>query len=146
LVLHWKTLTKKKNFEQNFKMSSDRTNLTSFCFSSLNSSFAEPKFVNKLSLLSANLTFLVYTLLTIVVAVIFFVMQRKKLQDRVIKFNKRIPLYAFSNEKNLSKVTLTTAFNAGGDMSISLLASTIISQWTWAASLLQSTTVGTQAI
>ncbi len=41
------------------------------------------------------------------------------------------------------KDTLATKFNAGGNMSISMLSSTIVSQWTWAASLLQSTSVGT---
>ena len=35
-------------------------------------------------------------------------------------------------------------FNAGGEMSMSLLTSTIISQWTWASNLLGSTTVGIQ--
>ncbi|CAF0718552.1 unnamed protein product [Brachionus calyciflorus] len=78
---------------------------------------------NKQPTLTANLTFLFYTLFTIVVSYFFVVIQKKKFK---------------------SKATLATTFNAGGSMSISLLASTIVSQWTWAASLLQSSTVGTQ--
>ncbi|RNA39194.1 urea-proton symporter DUR3-like [Brachionus plicatilis] len=77
----------------------------------------------KQPLLTANVTFLSYMMFTLVVAVLFLAVQRKSFK---------------------SKLTLTTTFNAGGSMSISLLSSTIVSQWTWAATLLQSTTVGTR--
>lgn len=83
-----------------------------------------PVFTQKQTLQTANLTFFIYTLFTIGCALTFAIVQRKKLKD---------------------KATLQTFFNAGGSMSISMLASTIVSQWTWAASLLQSTTVGTKA-
>merc|ERR1712110_1336977 len=36
---------------------------------------------------------------------------------------------------------LDTAFDAGGKVSIGLTATTIVSQWTWSATLLQSSTV-----
>ena len=36
---------------------------------------------------------------------------------------------------------LDTAFDAGGKVTIGLTATTIVSQWTWAATLLQSSTV-----
>jgi uncharacterized protein YneF (UPF0154 family) len=39
---------------------------------------------------------------------------------------------------------LDTAFDAGGKVSIGLTATTIVSQWTWAATLLQSCTVATR--
>jgi hypothetical protein len=83
------------------------------------------KFTQTQTLLSANLTFLFYTIFTVVLSVAFVFFKRK----------------ASKNTENL-----TNSFNAGGSMSISMLANTIVSQWTWAASLLQSTTVGTQVI
>lgn len=85
--------------------------------------FSSPVFTSKQTLLTANITFIVYTVATLILALIFRISQQKLLKD---------------------KATLQTTFNAGGAMSISLLVSTIVSQWTWAASLLQSTTVGTQ--
>ncbi len=39
---------------------------------------------------------------------------------------------------------LDTAFDAGGKVSIGLTATTIVSQWTWAATLLQSSTVASR--
>lgn len=36
---------------------------------------------------------------------------------------------------------LDTDFDAGGQVSLGLTATTIVSQWTWAATLLQSSTV-----
>lgn len=36
---------------------------------------------------------------------------------------------------------LDTDFDAGGRVSLGLTATTIVSQWTWAATLLQSSTV-----
>ena len=39
---------------------------------------------------------------------------------------------------------LDTAFDAGGKVSIGLTATTIVSQWTWTASLLQSSTVASK--
>lgn len=85
--------------------------------------FTAPKFTQTQPLLTANMTFLVYTVLTLLVALGFRIYQNRHVKG---------------------KITLQTLFNAGGNMTISLLASTIVSQWTWAASLLQSTTVGTQ--
>merc|ERR1712156_902868 len=40
---------------------------------------------------------------------------------------------------------LDTAFDAGGKVSIGLTATTIVSQWTWSATLLQSSTVASKA-
>lgn len=85
--------------------------------------FTAPKFTQKQVLLTANMTFLIYTIFTLILAFAFRLIQYRQLKG---------------------KITLQTTFNAGGDMTISLLASTIVSQWTWAASLMQSTTVGTQ--
>ena len=39
---------------------------------------------------------------------------------------------------------LDTAFDAGGKVSIGLTATTIVSQWTWTATLLQSSTVASK--
>ena len=39
---------------------------------------------------------------------------------------------------------MDTSFDAGGNVSIGLTATTIVSQWTWAATLLQSSNVGTK--
>ena len=39
---------------------------------------------------------------------------------------------------------LDTAFDAGGQVSIGLTATTIVSQWTWTATLLQSCTVASK--
>ena len=39
---------------------------------------------------------------------------------------------------------LDTAFDAGGKVSIGLTATTIVSQWTWTATLLQSSTVASR--
>ena len=39
---------------------------------------------------------------------------------------------------------LDTAFDAGGKVSIGLTATTIVSQWTWSATLLQSSTVASK--
>ena len=46
----------------------------------------------------------------------------------------------FYGDKN----NLDTSFDAGGNVSIGLTATTIVSQWTWAATLLQSSNVGTK--
>ena len=81
-----------------------------------------PKFTDFQSNLTANFTFILYTLFTLTCAIFYTVKQRRRLKE---------------------KETLATKFNAGGEMSISMLSSTIVSQWTWAASLLQSTSVGT---
>ena len=85
--------------------------------------FTAPKFTQRQDLLTANITFLIYTLCTLILAIGFRIYQYRQLKG---------------------KITLQTTFNAGGTMTVSLLVSTIVSQWTWAASLLQSTTVGTQ--
>ena len=42
------------------------------------------------------------------------------------------------------KENVDTSFDAGGNVSIGLTATTIVSQWTWAATLLQSSNVGTK--
>ena len=39
---------------------------------------------------------------------------------------------------------MDTAFDAGGKVSIGLTATTIVSQWTWSATLLQSSTVASK--
>lgn len=39
---------------------------------------------------------------------------------------------------------LDTSFDAGGKVSVGLTATTIVSQWTWAATLLQSSTVASK--
>lgn len=39
---------------------------------------------------------------------------------------------------------LDTAFDAGGKVSVGLTATTIVSQWTWAATLLYSCTVASK--
>jgi len=82
-------------------------------------------FTQTQTLLSANLTFLIYTIFTVLLSVAYVISNRKTLKN---------------------KENLTNSFNAGGSMSISMLANTIVSQWTWAASLLQSSTVGAQVI
>ena len=41
---------------------------------------------------------------------------------------------------------LDTAFDAGGKVSIGLTATTIVSQWTWSATLLQSSTVASKVM
>ena len=41
---------------------------------------------------------------------------------------------------------LDTAFDAGGKVSIGLTATTIVSQWTWSATLLQSSTVASKVV
>ena len=40
--------------------------------------------------------------------------------------------------------SLDVAFNAGGKVSTGLTATTIVSQWTWSATLLQSSTVASK--
>ncbi|KAL5014495.1 hypothetical protein ScPMuIL_008765 [Solemya velum] len=42
--------------------------------------------------------------------------------------------------------TLDVAFDAGGKVNVGLTATTIVSQWTWAATLLQSSTVASKVI
>lgn len=88
-----------------------------------NGNFTSPEFTERQVLLTANMTFLIYTIGACILAFAY-----KMREHHLLK----------------GKVTLQTKFNAGGNMTISLLASTIVSQWTWAASLLQSTTVGTE--
>ncbi|KAK6177025.1 hypothetical protein SNE40_015215 [Patella caerulea] len=44
------------------------------------------------------------------------------------------------NDKN----SLDTSFDAGGKVNVGLTATTLVSQWTWAATLLQSSTVGSK--
>ena len=78
------------------------------------------RFTNQQTSLAANLTFIVYTLFVMACASCFVVFNKRKLR------------------------TLQMKFNAGGEMSMSLLTSTIVSQWTWASNLLGSTTVGIQ--
>ena len=50
-----------------------------------------------------------------------------------------ISMLLFSFQYNLD-----TSFDAGGSVSIGLTATTIVSQWTWAATLLQSSTVASK--
>ena len=47
--------------------------------------------------------------------------------------------YVYHDSDNLD-----TAFDAGGKVSIGLTATTIVSQWTWSATLLQSSTVASK--
>jgi hypothetical protein len=54
-----------------------------------------------------------------------------------IPFHKRFYLLHFQN-------TLDTAFDAGGKVSVGLTATTIVSQWTWAATLLYSCVVASK--
>jgi Na+/proline symporter len=82
-----------------------------------------PQFTQKESLLTGNLSFLAYIIFTVCCSLGFVKYKRKK---------------------SMTKDTLQTTFNAGGEMSMSLLASTIVSQWTWAANLLGSVTAGVQ--
>ena len=42
-----------------------------------------------------------------------------------------------------NQANLDTDFDAGGQVSIGLTATTVVSQWTWAATLLQSSAVAT---
>lgn len=71
--------------------------------------------------LIANLTFVGYTVFAIACAASFAIYQKKS--------------------GNI-KYTLQETFNAGGHKSMTLLASTIVSQWTWAANLLGAATAG----
>ena len=41
---------------------------------------------------------------------------------------------------------IDTDFDAGGKVSVGLTATTIVSQWIWAATLLQSSAVGSKVI
>lgn len=107
--------------------------------------FTPRKFNDKQTLLSANLTFLFYTLFTVASAIAYLIIQKRRLTTKV-NYEKNTIKKSIKNKIFLFEATLATKFNAGGSMSVSLLASTIVSQWTWAASLLQSTTVGTQVL
>lgn len=89
------------------------------CYPS-NSSF---KFMTQQTRLAANLSIVVYTLYVVVVAS-GYILYRKKIKK--------------------TKETLQATFNADGQMPMSLLASTIVSQWTWATNLLGSATAGVQ--
>jgi len=44
----------------------------------------------------------------------------------------------------LYQASIDVNFDAGGKISSGLIATTIVSQWTWAATLLQSTSVTTK--
>lgn len=84
--------------------------------------------------MEANLIFLAYTVFTLICAYFF------RFRDKVGSF-----FYIILHEFLISidfQDTLTTQFNAGGNIPISILSSAIICQWTWAATLLQSTSVG----
>ncbi len=103
-----------------------------------------PKFEEYQSNLTANLIFIVYILFTLGCAIFYSVQNRKKFKDKVCtRTTFECSIYLYSIDCHFKKDTLATKFNAGGNMSISMLSSTIVSQWTWAASLLQSTSVGT---
>ena len=54
-------------------------------------------------------------------------------------FNFQVRKYVYHDADNLD-----TAFDAGGKVSIGLTATTIVSQWTWSATLLQSSTVASK--
>ena len=63
--------------------------------------------------------------------------------------NLAAPLTALSHSQVRKYVyrdadNLDTAFDAGGKVSIGLTATTIVSQWTWSATLLQSSTVASK--
>jgi len=52
---------------------------------------------------------------------------------------QQVRKYVYHDADNLD-----TAFDAGGKVSIGLTATTIVSQWTWSATLLQSSTVASK--
>ena len=54
-------------------------------------------------------------------------------------FHTQVRKYVYRDADNLD-----TAFDAGGKVSIGLTATTIVSQWTWSATLLQSSTVASK--
>ena len=54
-------------------------------------------------------------------------------------FLTQVRKYVYRDADNLD-----TAFDAGGKVSIGLTATTIVSQWTWSATLLQSSTVASK--
>ena len=56
-----------------------------------------------------------------------------------IKLIFQLRKYVYHDADNLD-----TAFDAGGKVSIGLTATTIVSQWTWSATLLQSSTVASK--
>ena len=64
-------------------------------------------------------------------------MTQAKETDRFQPFQVR--KYVYHDADNLD-----TAFDAGGKVSIGLTATTIVSQWTWSATLLQSSTVASK--
>ena len=53
--------------------------------------------------------------------------------------HSQVRKYVYRDADNLD-----TAFDAGGKVSIGLTATTIVSQWTWSATLLQSSTVASK--
>ena len=55
------------------------------------------------------------------------------------QFHTQVRKYVYRDADNLD-----TAFDAGGKVSIGLTATTIVSQWTWSATLLQSSTVASK--
>ena len=57
------------------------------------------------------------------------------------QFHTQVRKYVYRDADNLD-----TAFDAGGKVSIGLTATTIVSQWTWSATLLQSSTVASKVI
>lgn len=71
-------------------------------------------------------SYVVFALTGIFVALLAFVFNF--IRDRV-----------FNDKDNLD-----TSFDAGGKVSMGLTATTIVSQWTWAATLLQSSTVASK--
>ena len=83
------------------------------------------EFSSRQSRLAANMTIVGYTIFVMICAT-GFVIYKKKLSKEDIK------------------ETLQVAFNAGGHMTMSLMASTVLSQATWSANLLGSATAGVQ--
>jgi len=59
--------------------------------------------------------------------------------SKIHLFNTQVRKYVYRDADNLD-----TAFDAGGKVSIGLTATTIVSQWTWSATLLQSSTVASK--
>ena len=58
---------------------------------------------------------------------------------RIIFSLYQVRKYVYHDSDNLD-----SAFDAGGKVSIGLTATTIVSQWTWTATLLQSSTVASK--
>ena len=61
------------------------------------------------------------------------------IEHSIIEFKFQVRKHVYHDADNLD-----TAFDAGGKVSIGLTATTIVSQWTWSATLLQSSTVASK--